>query len=411
MKLINRFKLIWRMCARRVFTTILLFSMCAMAFYMIDEVLQNYYRSHYRLDKIINEFGRDVADVNYVRVIDKVNVGDSTDMIKDYVSGLDGVEACGYFKNSPTSNIEGFESVSIVCAEKQLINLGNLKLSSENREALEKDWGTYEPVLLGSKYKGKVEVGTVFKFSYFYEEKECVIAGFLEKGAAWPQQPQTLLGGSAGTDVYTLDNSGILLTERYEIYKYDDEREFYYIADSSRTSEIAREITDFSIDNGIGVGVYNLQETIDKEKEENGISDDKTFFAAVLLVILAMVSVTAASVIYTLMSKAEYGVMMVCGAKRSDVMSLMIIYNAIIYIVSAVSAWVIRQYALFGMLIPVKSETNSEVLYLAEFVPHNIYIPLIFAGIIVVLIIVSNIMPLYFIGRETLSELLHSRKD
>ncbi len=413
MRLYNRLVLIWRMYTKRVFTTILLFSMCIMSFYMVDEVLQNYYSSRYRIDKVINEFGVDLKDINYIKIVDKTATDKTSDSIKAYVKMLDGVESCGYYTNFSTDNISGIDSVNIVCAEQQLRNMGNLKLTDEQKEALEKDWGEYEPVLLGHDYQEIVDIGTIFNLSYFYEDKDCVVAGFLEKGAAWPQSADTLFGGTFGNDVYTLDRSGILLTDRYERYNnaLGEPSIVYYMTVHNGSDEITQKITDFCIDNKIGAGVHNIYDVVNQEIEDNNISDDKVFMAAVLLVLLAMVSVTATSVIYALMSKSEFGIMIVCGVERKDVLSIMVIYNAIIYMVSAFIAWTSRQLELFGALIPNQGEGLSEVMYLAQFVPHNIYIPLLFAIIIVGMLIVSSLLPLYLIGRESLSGLLYSRNS
>ncbi|MBQ4282836.1 MAG: hypothetical protein IJB96_02790 [Lachnospira sp.] len=412
MKLYNILILLWRIYTKNVFTTILLLVMCLMSFYMIDEVLQNYYSSRYRINRVVNEFGVEIEDVNYIKVMDKAATSEDSDMIKKYVRSLEGVKGCGYYTDITVSGIKGAESVTVICAEKQLESLGNLKMTAEQREALNRDWGAYEPVLLGCRYKDVVEIGTIFQMSYFYEGEDCVVAGFLEKGAAWPQNADVLLGGSFGGDAYTLDNSGILLTERYERYdnSMGEASVVYYVADIEDNDKIQKTIVNHAIDNKIGAGVFNIGEEADKVLTETNISEDKVFVAAVLLTLLAIVSVSASSVIYSLMNKSQFGVMMVCGVRKKDVNGIIILQNALVYIVAAVSVWIIRQIEIFGTLIPKESTYISQVLYLQDFVPHNVYIPIIFVGVVMVMVSVSSALPVYLIGKESLVSLVYDRK-
>lgn len=379
---------------------------------MIDEVLQSYFASYYRVNKAISELGHDPADVNYIKVNDQMATVDSSDIIRDYVKTIEGVEGCGYFTEFNTRNIEGIESVEIVCAEKQIASLGNLMIREEQRTALEKDWGGYEPVLLGCEYRDSVKVGTVFTLSYFHEEKDCVVAGFLKKGAAWPQRESMILKGADGSDSYTLDNKGILITDNFSRYDnyMGEAHEIYYIADYNKNLEIRQDIMDFAIDNKIGIGIFNIGELIEKELEDKGISKNKTFTAAILLLILAIVSVSASSVIYCLINKAEHGIMMICGISKRNISLMIIMQNALIYVAAAISAWIIRQYEIFGTLLPNKKEAMFETMFLQEFVPHNIYMPVILLGVVIIMLFISSLLPGIIIGRETLIGLIYNRK-
>ena len=83
--------------------------------------------------------------------------------------------------------------------------------------------------------------------------------------------------------------------------------------------------------------------------------------------------------------------------------------NFIIVVLSAIVAWIVRQYELFGSLLAGMGAEEVEFLYIPQYVSHHIYIPIIMICVAVVIILCSSIMPILFIKRMSLAGLVNGK--
>lgn len=411
MKWINKLKLVFRELSGRVFISLLLFGMSIASFYMIDTVMTDYLSDTYAIRRTRNMFNTEPAKVNYIKFIDLLNsTTEQSDFIREYISELPGITGCGYISSHWSNDlIDGLE-VGMVTSEMSLIDMGNLKLTEEQKKELINYNGEYKPVYLGHSYKDKVNIGDIFTLS-LEEEDNCIVMGFLEKGAAWPKRG-TLFGESSDLDSFTLDENGIAFTHDFSVFENFGgyASEVYYITEQPNDETVRQQIIDYAVENKISIGIVNCGEVIEEEIADNSITADKTFVAAILLVLLAVTSMTAASVIYCLMNKKNYGTMQVCGMKRRDILWLLAAQNTIIMVVSAVVAWVIRQRELFGGLVPPKEMASAELVYLKDIVTHNIYIPVLMLVLLVLMLVATSILPAMVIRKMSLIEMLHDKR-
>ena len=412
MRWYNKIKLIYRMAVRRFFITMLLLCINFVSFYMVDTVATSYYSDEYAIRRMTNMFNEDPYCVNYIKIVGTNINRASAQKMSGYVKTVDEVKYCGFF-NSGTSNdlIEG-EQVNIVISDIALMNMGNLKLTEEHREVVENVKDGYQPVLLGSNYKGKVQVGDIFTLS-ITKENDCVVAGFLSKGAAWPKRGR-LFNQASNTDSYNLDNSGILLTKNYEDYDTsaieDAAFEFYYVTDRDKNDTVRQKIIDYATENKISVGIVNEGEQIQQEKENNNFTNDKAFVVTILLLLLSLLSMTTSSVVYCMLNRKNYGVMIVSGMKKREITALTGVYNTGLFVVSALMAWIVRQHEIFGKLIPVRDKYTAELLYLKDVVAHMQVMPMIFICMIIVMIIIVSVVPAVLISRMAPVEMLYERE-
>lgn len=412
MNWINKLKLVYRAFARRVFITLLLVSMSVMSFYMIDNVLMNYLRDKYLIDRTEYMFGVNPDRVCFVRMLNEDTPRGVSEQLKQYINQHERVEAAGHYTHHTTNDLLATQGITMVVSEVALIDMGNLKLTDEQKAMLREYDGKYEPALLGSDYRGKVQVGDVFTLSLF-KEKDCIIVGFLEKGAAWPKS-QGLFRGTDNSNLYNLDSQGILLTDQYDNYDSSDGRgDIYYITSVDNDEQVRKDIIQYAMEKNISVRVTNQGEDIETEINANSVISDKTFTAAILLTILAVVSMTASSVIYCMINKKQYGTMMVCGVRRKDIMWMLVAQNALIIMLSAIVAWVVRQREIFGSVIPnksIKMMVVPEMLYLQLFVPHNIYIPIILVILVLIMLIVASVLPIVIIKKMPLLDMIQGKE-
>lgn len=78
--------------------------------------------------------------------------------------------------------------------------------------------------------------------------------------------------------------------------------------------------------------------------------------------------------------------------------------------VSALMAWIVRQYEIFGKLIPVRDKYTTELLYLKDAVTHMQVMPMIFICMIIVMIIIVSVVPAVLISRMAPVEMLYERE-
>lgn len=411
MSLFNRLKLVLRNISRRIFITALLLCINFVSFYMVDTVGTRYFQSRHAINKITNMFGEEPENVSYISAVVKTDRYSSNKVITDYIKTLDKVEYSGFFSGAAANDLIDGESVDIITAEKSLENLGNLKLTDELRELMDGAADGYEPVMLGSNYRGRVEIGDVFTVS-IYEEKDCIVAGFLEEGASWPKRGKLFNTTSTG-DAYILDNSGILLTENYDKYDTfkisDGACEYYFVTEPENRNEVYSQIREYALQNAITVQIVNVGDEIEEQIESTGLTSDNSFLATAAFILLAVISMSAVSVVYCILDMKAYGTMSVCGMKKCEIISMTLIYNGGMFLASAVTAWLVRQREVFGSLSPAKSSLMS--LFKENYIVGHMYnIPVLFICMIVIMALATSIIPAVIISKTQPVEMIFDRE-
>lgn len=403
--------MVFRSLSQRFFVTVLLLAMCIASFYMVDVVLMNYMSDEFLINKVEVTFGTDPDNVCYVSCLDYDNgTMEMSETVKEYLSKHSCVKGCGYNSINVTIDLVTEDGTDIVVAETPLVDMGNLKLTEEEKQALINYEGEYEPVLLGHNYKGVVKEGEIFTLS-IYEENNCIVAGFLDKGASWPKT-QGLFKGASNMDAYTLDDQGILITDEYEQFNSSlgEAIDVYFICEEGQAQKVKTDVIRYANEQGISIAVTNQGEEIENEVMENSITSDKTFVAAVLLFVLAVISISVTSAVYCVLSKKNYGVMMVCGVRAKDVVQIIVVQNALIICVAAIVAWMVRQIEIFDTLFPRLEDYAVKFENIRFFVCHQSYMPMIFVVAIIVMLLVSSVVPIVFVKRMSLVELIHSKE-
>ena len=158
------------------------------------------------------------------------------------------------------------------------------------------------------------------------------------------------------------------------------------------------------------MGIVNVGEQIQREKENNNFTNDKVFFVTILLVLLSLLSMSISSVVYCLLNKKNCGVMIASGMKKSDIIMITTAYNAGLFVLSAFLSWIIRQYEIFGKLIPVKNMQVTELLYIKDVVAHMQSTPIMLVIMLVIMIMIVSVIPSVIISRMTPVEMLYDKE-
>ncbi len=423
MRWYNKLKIIYRIYSQRIFVTLLVFVMCLVSFYMIDKVLTDYISSRYAIWQAENQMGCEPDNGFYVQIYEGGDQSQGYRMIKDYLNKQEVVEGAGFVRYTalfrkqlgesftvPTDEYAGF---MFVIVEKDVLSLGNHKLSEKQQEIVDNHSGDYAPIFLGSSYKGKVKEGTLLGFDPHMETAEFYVAGFLEKDAAWPHD-QGLFGHSFGElDGYNLNEGALLVTDDLTPYCSLGGYMVYCVTKEGCYEQAKTGVMRFAMENNLNIKVSNYGEEIAQEKAKSNIMDDDTLVAAVTLTILAVISISASSIIYCLVNKVQYGIMLANGLTRGNIIWIITMQNAITIIVAGVAAWFIRQHEIFGVgnagMSKEELVNGVETIYRQLYVAHDLYMPVILFVAGAVMLFTASVMPVHIIRKTPLPEMISQR--
>ena len=175
--------------------------------------------------------------------------------------------------------------------------------------------------------------------------------------------------------------------------------------------EVTDKIKRFCYDEGITVNISNYKDEIDKEKEDSSIVDDTVFIAAIMITVLAAVSIAASNIVYCLMRRKHYGIMLANGMCKADIIWLIAMQNAIVMVLAAVAAWIVRLRAEFETLFPKKVLEETGRLYEGAYVAHMHYMPVILIISVMILLMISCVIPAVMIGRTSLADMVSGRSE
>ena len=305
---------------------------------MVDIVATSYFGTKYAINETTKMFSSDINNINYVCAGGTDATYEDGRKLTEYVEKLDEVEKSGYFSEGVAQGLDNDLRIPVVIADTKIQQIGNLKLSNKLKEAMQNVPQGYQCMLLGYNYKNKVNIGDIFSAS-IYKNDKCIVVGFLQKDAMWPKRGR-LFDVSTGEDIYTLENSGIIITDNYELYDTskvaDTSYEYYFLVSDYNKDIVYDKIKAFASENSITALIVNIGENIQNKIEENGLSNNKNITATVMFVILATLSMSVSCVVHCMLDKKSYGTMVVCGMKKKEIIKMTVFYNGFLFISSEI---------------------------------------------------------------------------
>ena len=291
--------------------------------------------------------------------------------------------------------------VNAVISDSDIADMCNTGVSREDIKQKQAEWEGYDLVWLGSSYKGVYEIGQRCQTM----SSECVVVGFLKDDAQW------LVNESITLEKPDLSESGLVVTKDTSKYDWGESLEYttpvYYVADYKDNDVIKSKLMDYQAEKGIRASITNEGEKLDKDNQDNAITNDKTFIASVLLYVIAIVAISAVTIIECLVNRRDYAIFIINGISRKAVYSMILIKNLILIIVSALAVWLYCQWETFGkIIVQTAGEYGNELNYMAKIMAHCIYVPLIIAAEAVVMTVISCIVPVAYLHGKGLIDLM-----
>lgn len=394
------------MLIKRVFVTVLLFAICMTAFYISDNVFYNYYKDICQIKHERNAYGINPDNINKITFSARSSYTEreaTLDILKDipYIQGY------GSMIKNIIEKIQysAYEYADLIICDSQLYNMCNIKVTDTYLKEIQDNYLGYEPVLLGNNLKKYLNIGDTFNvMDNSGKYVECIVAGYLNKGAQWIKNKSNVM------QYYNLDDCGLLLTNSFERYCQDKVVEssspVYYICDSSVKDEVDNQILTAMSNMDIKGSISNEAEELEKLEKEISISTDKTFIAAVLLYVISVVSLCAVTIVECLINKKDYALLIICGVSRLDVYKLIILKNTLIAGLSGILSYCYCQLEIFKGLLPNPNNFLVEYEYFSARVAHCNYVPLILLSEIILMVVISCIVPISYLSKSKLIDIM-----
>ena len=399
MRLINKFIIIYREYIKRAFVTLMLIFICVISFYMTDRTWNTYMKN--RCETGIKRKAYSINPYNINKITFSVNSSHSEQ--SDMMEGLASVKEISAYGLVIKNNVQFDKGyVNAVISDSDIADMCNTGVSREDIKQKQAEWEGYDLVWLGSSYKGVYEIGQRCQTM----SSECVVVGFLKDDAQW------LVNESITLEKPDLSESGLVVTKDTSKYDWGESLEYttpvYYVADYKDNDVIKSKLMDYQAEKGIRASIINEGEQLDKDVKDNSITNDKTFIASVLLYVIAIVAISAVTIIECLINRRDYAIFIINGISRKAVYSMILIKNLILIIVSAFAVWLYCQWETFGKIIVSAStmESSLEVTNKAMVMAHCIYVPLIIAAEAVIMTVISCIVPVVYLHGKGLVDLM-----
>ena len=398
MRLVNKFIIIYREYIKRAFVTLMLILICVISFYMTDRTWNTYMKNRCETGIKRKAYSISPYNINKIKFSTRSVHAEQSDMMEGLAS-IEEISAYGLVLS--TNGRFGDELVDFVISDSSIADMCNTGVSRADIEKMQDEWGDTDILWLGSSYKGVYEIGQRCQTM----SSECVVVGFLKDDAQW------LVNETITLEKPDLSESGLVVTKDTSKYDWGESLEYttpvYYVADYKDNDVIKSKLMDYQAENGIRASIINEGEQLDKDVKDNSITNDKTFIASVLLYVIAIVAISAVTIIECLINRRDYAIFIINGISRKAVYSMILIKNLILIIVSALAAWLYCQWETFGkIIVQTAGEYGNELNYTAKIMAHCIYVPLIIAAEAVIMTVISCIVPVVYLHGKGLIDLM-----
>lgn len=400
-------KILMDMIKRNMLLSVLLVCMSFIAIYMIDESISNYLYEMQIIDNYTNTYSEETERVN--RITQQSMKEDKTKEYHDFLERIKEVDKIEYYGRFSTNNfipeninlpetIKNDGIISIVITEKSTLDLGNFHLSQEEKNILKNYDKDVYPVFIGSDMKDYMSVGDTFSLKN--KSEKFVVAGVLKKEANCASRYD--IGAYSDT---LMGNKMLVCVDDYEGFIQDTSPAYiYYVCDANDNYEVLNQLRKLARECNYDIRIENVQETIQAWKASYGMSDNKRLTASIMLMILAIISVTTVITAMCMMKMREYGIMYTVGVTFSDIKKLIILYDTLIVLLGSVWAWILKNYDINRMY--PKKEGTIRFFRDIWMTTHNIMIPIIILLCGCAIIFAASFVPLKIMKQKTPAEMI-----
>ena len=403
-------KILMDMIKRNLLLFLLLVCMSFISMYMIDESISNYLYEMQMINTYTNTYSEKVENINCI--FKQSTEEDMTEQYHMFLEGMKDVDKIKYYGRFFTNNlipeninlsdkIENNETIPIVIVEKSLLDLGNFYLSQEEKEVLKNHDNNIYPIFIGSDITDFMPMNEVISFQN--QNEKFVVSGVLKKGANCASRYDI----STYSDTL-MDNKILVCVDDYEKFTQETSPTYiYYVCDEKDNDEVANELRKLARKCEYVITIENMQESLQKWKASYGMSDNKKLMASIMLMLLAVISVTAVITAMCMMKMREYGIMYTVGVSFGDIKKLIIFYDIVVVLLGAVWAWILKSYDINKMYPKARVNFYRDMWLTA----HNMIIPIVLLLCGFVIVLAASYVPLRIMKQKSPAEMIKKGGD
>ncbi|MDE6025977.1 MAG: hypothetical protein K2G45_11045 [Lachnospiraceae bacterium] len=314
---------------RKIFSlmTVLMMTV-AIAVMFYSFVLYSFF--HYPLRQarhILNDDVRDVYKLEYRTILAAVPEDELSELCMFYneMGGLEGIDKCGMYAMSYNYT----EDMQELYIQRDIIDLCNLQTingTTVELEETEQYGAAYVGFELATRYpKGSIYVTT--------EGEQYLILDVLDKDTKW-------LFDELGASVIDLD-CAVLLDYDYVIDRdlnhiKNGMNNYYFVTKDADMSDIVMQLAE---GHNLGIyGIFNLESSCFSYIKSDVLARGESYYFPLLSYLASVSAIMMASMTAFLSNKADYGIMLVNGMTKRQVMMVIVLENLFKLLVSCMMA-------------------------------------------------------------------------
>lgn len=386
--------------------TVLLLLMCFITLYMIDTVMSDFFYQNNMIEQLEAPFAASPEKVHFVDYQEyTMEQGECSRVLQQQMSEINGISYYGRFCEN---GVKDWTSASgqlldVLVAERSLMDLCSLKLTEAQKQQLIEYEGEYCPVLAGADYMDRISVGDIF--SFWGEEKNCIIVGYLPKGAMWIKSGLFHINNLLSL---SLDHRLLLFPQDYS--RFDNSggmpQQIYFVCEPENQETVYNQIYDEAAKASCMITIKSEGDMLQAEREKNNLGDDKLFLSTLMIVIIAVISMSATAVMNCMLRRKSYGVMYAIGISTREISQMIIIENTVIILLSALAAWIIRAAEIKKHYLAYAEAGTQGMLQSAWRLSHQIQTPVVLAVCGLLMLLAASILPVMFLRRDNPVEMI-----
>ncbi len=400
-------KILITMIKRNILLSVLLVVMSFISIYMVDESMCNYLYELRIIDAFKNTYSEKTGDIN---TITQPSFDESkVQQHYDFLERMKEVDKIKYYGKFGIDNFfpENFDlpdtfkeyntiSVQTVVTEPSTLNLGNFYLTQEEKNILKNHKDNIYPIFIGSDMKDFLSLGDTLTFER--RDEKFIVAGVLKKGANAPSR----WGITPYSDTL-MDTKMLVCVDDVDKFTNGIDDYIYYVCDEKDNEEVSSQLRKLSKECDYDIWIENKQESIQSWRTRNGMSDNKRFIATVMLLFLAIISVTTVVTAMCMMKTREYGIMYTIGVTFGDIKKLIILYDILVVLFGSVCAWLLKDYKINEMY---PNNGKFEFYRNMWITTHNIIMPVLILICGCIIVLAASYVPLKIMKRKSPAEMI-----
>lgn len=285
---------------------------------------------HYPLHqarRILNDDMRNVYKLEYRTVLAPVPEEELSElcMFFDEMNGLEGIHKCGMYAGC----YNYAENIQELYVQRNITDLCKLQTVQGQAVSMSKE-EAYGSAYVGSELANRYPKGSIYITA---DGMKYMILGVLDKDAKW-------LFEEPGDAVIDLDNA-VLLDYDYLLnedlnYIKNGVNNYYFVTEDAAVPSIVMGLAEKHRLNFYGIS--DLKNSYLSYIKSDVLAKGESYYFPILLYVASVIAIMMAATTAFLSNKADYGIMLVNGMTKRQVMVVIILENLFKMLVSCVVA-------------------------------------------------------------------------